>query len=387
MDYNTSDTTEQTQFVIRYNFNVADLTLNIQDFLFQEPLNTSPPKDLVLPSSVNALISSISNIWGTVTSLVALTSYLNKQASFPEDPAVPEITEPQTPEFARLAQQYLETCQLTLSKEGVGGTYFLEDPNGANFAVFKPVDEEPGAPNNPKNLVTEPLLPPGGGAAREAAAYLLDRGFAGVPPTYMLQNVTTASHGLKTGSVQQFVSNDGESSSIGSSSFLTADVHRIGALDIRLFNMDRNGENMLLKKSESGHHLIPIDHAYSLPESLSSAYFEWMYWPQAKRPFDDETREYILSVNVEEDAEILRSLAISEKSIRTMKVSSMLLKECTKKNWNLFQIAEVICRDFTGKKPSRLEELVDKAQLEADRDKIDFYEAYQHILEQEVHHH
>jgi hypothetical protein len=325
MDYNTPQHPET--FVIRFSFNAADLTLNIHDLLFQEPPSSSHPQDLVLPRSVNALISSI---WGTVTSLVALSAYF-KEASLREDPTVPEIKDPGTPDFARQALQYLETGELVLSVEGVGGTYFLEDPDGANFAVFKPVDEEPGAPNNPKKIVTEPLLPPGGGAVREVAAFLLDHGFAGVPPTYLLQNVTTATHGLKTGSVQQFVPNDGESSSFGSSSFFLSDVHRIGALDIRLFNMDRNGENLLLKKTQTHHRLIPIDHAYILPESLSSAYFEWMYWPQARLPFDHETRDFILSLDVDADAQILRSLRISEESIRTMKVSSMLLKECTKK--------------------------------------------------------
>jgi hypothetical protein len=290
---------------------------------------------------------------------------------------VPDIKE-MTSEFARLARPYLESYPLTLSKEGIGGTYFLQDPNGANFAVFKPIDEEPGAPNNPKKLVTDPLLPPGGGAAREVAAFYLDRGFAGVPQTHLLRDVATASHGTKSGSIQQYINNDGESSSIGSSSFLVDDVHRIGTLDIRLFNMDRNGENMLVKNEGAHHRLVPIDHTYILPESLDSAYFEWMYWPHSKQLFSQETLEFIRSIDIEFDALVLRSLGISEASIRTMKISTMLLKHFASQGKSLFEIASYMCRDFS-RAPSKLEELVARADQQS---QTNFYDALGALLKE-----
>lgn len=37
-----------------------------------------------------------------------------------------------------------------LSLEGTGGTYFLQDAARQKVAVFKPHDEEPFAPNNPR---------------------------------------------------------------------------------------------------------------------------------------------------------------------------------------------------------------------------------------------
>jgi len=58
----------------------------------------------------------------------------------------------------------VELCQ-----DGVGGTYFIKDEN--SIGVFKPIDEEPGAIHNPKNLIQNPVMPPGGGAVREVAAY------------------------------------------------------------------------------------------------------------------------------------------------------------------------------------------------------------------------
>lgn len=36
--------------------------------------------------------------------------------------------------------------------EGMGGSYFLSDESGHKACVFKPCDEEPLAPNNPKQV-------------------------------------------------------------------------------------------------------------------------------------------------------------------------------------------------------------------------------------------
>jgi len=265
-------------------------------------------------------------------------------------------------DFQTLARWWLQTNDLVLCSDGVGGTYFVKDANHTSIGVFKPVDEEPGAVNNPKNLLAEPLLPPGGGASREVAAFLLDRGFAGVPPTYLLENVPTKTKGIKTGSIQKFVPNDGESSLVGSSLFSVRDVHRIAILDIRLFNMDRNGENLLIKKEGSVYRLIPIDHTYTLPESLDKAYFEWMFWDQAKKPFDQESMDFIQSLDADSDATVLRGLGLSDKSIRTMIVSTILLKHCTAIGKNLFEIASLMCRDCRSGS-TQLEDLVAEAEL------------------------
>jgi len=257
--------------------------------------------------------------------------------------------------FGVEASGYLQENTLALTKEGVGGTYFVPDSAGTSFAIWKPVDEEPGAENNPKKLVTHPLLPPGGGAVREVVAYALDLGWAGVPETYLLENIQTKT-GLKTGSVQRYIFNSGFSSSVGSSSFLVDDVHRIGVLDIRLFNMDRNGENLLLMKDDPAR-LVPIDHTYILPETLDGAYFDWMYWNQATQPFSHETLDYIKAIDLERDVTILLAYGLSTKSIRTLLVSTLLLKHSAGCGKNLFEIASLICRDIT-QAPSRLEELV-----------------------------
>jgi len=40
-----------------------------------------------------------------------------------------------------------------ITEEGISGSYFLENLNRHRVAIFKPLDEEPYAPNNPKGYV------------------------------------------------------------------------------------------------------------------------------------------------------------------------------------------------------------------------------------------
>ena len=81
-------------------------------------------------------------------------------------------------------------CPPNAPREGMGGTYFLSDASGGRVGIFKPCDEEPLAPNNPKGWnsrsMSDPGMKPsvrvGEAALREVAAFLLDHdGFAGVP--------------------------------------------------------------------------------------------------------------------------------------------------------------------------------------------------------------
>jgi hypothetical protein len=83
-----------------------------------------------------------------------------------------------------------------LATEGTGGTYFLKSGSTrARVACFKPRDEEPSAPNNPRGLVGLGGSPglrhgvlAGEAMSREIACFLTDRdGFSGVPPTGLVE--------------------------------------------------------------------------------------------------------------------------------------------------------------------------------------------------------
>jgi hypothetical protein len=178
--------------------------------------------------------------------------------------------------------------------------------------VFKPVDEEPMAVNNPrgffsydkakKGIQKEGLKKgtrSGEGALREVAAYILDHpmfgpraqtrkdvarrgveGFAGVPPTFMAKCYHEAFHyssaedhvhrNMKMGSLQKYVDALSSCEDMGSSKFSVEEVHKITVLDMRLANTDRNGGNILVCKGPEGSlKLVPIDHGYCLPEHVS----------------------------------------------------------------------------------------------------------------------
>ncbi|KAE8683840.1 Phosphatidylinositol 4-kinase gamma 2 [Hibiscus syriacus] len=194
--------------------------------------------------------------------------------------------------------------------------YFMQDKSGLHYvSIFKPIDEEPLAVNNPQGL------PPstngeglkrgtrvGEGAVREVAAYLLDHpkkgprsssgdeliGFAGVPPTCMVQCLHKG-----------FNHPDGKD--MGPASFPVEEVHKISVFDIRMANADRHAGNILFRKGDDGRTvLIPIDHGYCLPENFEDCIFDWVYWTQLRKPYSADTINYIKSLDAEQDITLLK---------------------------------------------------------------------------------
>jgi len=295
----------------------------------------------------------------------------------------------------------LELNAPELCTDGVNGTYFLKNVEGNTIGIFKPLDEQGDNENNPKKGKetvssdddddNEPLDMSRHGISsndtiyREVAAFLLDRkGFFGVPKTSLIVlrhpelkdrspqvsspmvDLSKLPSNIKFGSLQEYVENDGSSADFGQSLFPVNEVHKIGILDLMLFNTDRHSGNILLKKQDDddSYKLIPIDHGFSMPESLDGAWFDWLTWPQAKKPFNTETKNFIESIQVEEEADMLKKcLGIEDKYLRTMKISTTWLKKATAGGLNLFQIADVICRQDLNE-PSELEEMCQQALKE-----------------------
>jgi len=193
---------------------------------------------------------------------------------------------------------------------GMGGAYYFWDIWEQHVAIIKPTDEEPCAPNNPKGFVGKTLGQPGlkrfvrvgETGFREVAAYLLDhKNFAGVPLTMLVKvnhsvfhvnedncnNMTNRDRSQahsKIALLQQFIPHDYDASDHGTSSLPISSIHRIGILDIRIFNTDRHGGNLLVRNLDNGSShfeaqtkLIPIDHGLCLPESMEDPYFEWIH--------------------------------------------------------------------------------------------------------------
>ena len=69
-----------------------------------------------------------------------------------------------------------------LTKDGSSGAYMLRNQNKVNVAIFKPIDEEAFAPNNPRDLLghfgdqaLRTGVLSGESCIREVVAYLLDK--------------------------------------------------------------------------------------------------------------------------------------------------------------------------------------------------------------------
>ncbi|XP_021846642.2 phosphatidylinositol 4-kinase gamma 4 [Spinacia oleracea] len=303
------------------------------------------------------------------------------------------------------------------STDGTGGAYFMFNPSGQKIvAVFKPIDEEPMAVNNPHGLPIsengEGLkkgTKVGEGALREVAAYLLDHpmngfyslnrdaiGFSGVPPTALVrclnkgfnhpQGFEGTLKDVKIGSLQMFMENDGNCEDIGPRAFPVEEVHKISILDLRLGNADRHAGNILFKRNgvDGRIQLIPIDHGYCLPDSFEDCTFDWLYWPQARQPFSSEAIKYITLLDAEKDLALLKfhGWDVPIQYARTLRISTMLLKKGAEKGMTPFAIGNIMCRE-TLTKESLIEEMINEAQqsLIPGMSEEDFLETVSQIMD------
>uniref|UniRef100_A0A0G4FS75 PI3K/PI4K catalytic domain-containing protein n=1 Tax=Chromera velia CCMP2878 TaxID=1169474 RepID=A0A0G4FS75_9ALVE len=307
------------------------------------------------------------------------------------------------------------------SEEGTGGTYFIRDQYGQTLCVFKPRDEEAFAANNPKEFkgyeghpaFREGLFA-GDGAPREMAAYLLDQsaGFhARVPLTTMVEAFHPAFSNpdtgviWKEGAMQSYVEAKSTVEAFVERNaldvFSVDDVHRIGILDIRLCNLDRNEQNILVQTQqhsldfnpwlanrenaaarkrrmearggrdgrgdEAKYRLVPIDHGLCLPDwpDVCDLDLVWFTWDQAQVPFSRVNLKRIFSLNFEFDAARLkRKLLIRDASLRTLRACTLLLITGARRHLTLYQIAEMMCRKRV-ETPSQFELLLRRAILQA----------------------
>eukprot|EP01117_Protostelium_nocturnum_P017953 TRINITY_DN739_c0_g1_i1.p1 TRINITY_DN739_c0_g1~~TRINITY_DN739_c0_g1_i1.p1 ORF type:complete len:403 (+),score=169.37 TRINITY_DN739_c0_g1_i1:948-2156(+) len=305
----------------------------------------------------------------------------NNGSPFIEIADLLEISDPQFDLLIQNLAEGLHSFAPELCSEGVNGSYFLRDSNGKIRAIFKPEDEEGTSQFNPKKTEMKDNkrgILSGEAATREVAAFLLDvengRTF-GVPSTHMIRIshpvFGTDSRGksrVKTGSLQTFVSNDGAAWDIGSSAFPVDEVHKIAILDLILFNTDRHEGNILFKKEADSYSLIPIDHGFSLPDNLGGAWFDWMNYSQAKKPFSESSLEFINSFDLERNISLLSThLAVRKECLRVMQISVTLLKRAAAAGLNAFQIGKFASRRNL-EDPSDLENLVAKINEEMKED-------------------
>lgn len=359
------------------------------------------------------------DIKGGVVDDLSSTSYVTSLRPSSNDICILSSMYDDTPRALRkIVQQTRRGFSMGLKPElvldGTGGTYFLHDARKVKVAVFKPGDEEPYAENNPRGYVKQAMtedvfndfdtgmsmregVKPGESCLREVAAYLLDHdGFSGVPMTTLAEakhpNFNTNGAGLsiaeggasmgrhslisstivtpdgvkKVGSVQEYIHAECTMDDLSPSKFGVDEVHKIAILDIRLMNADRNAANLLCRRrSDNTLELVPIDHGFCLRTACDVAWFDWCWldWPQLKKPVSKSTREYILGLDIEDDAYVLKErFNISEEALDLFRASNRILKTGIEMGLNLYDIATMCCRnDDAGVVRSNLEKITSQA--------------------------
>lgn len=315
-----------------------------------------------------------------------------------------------TPRLLRqLVQQARRALALGLKPEfvldGSGGTYFLHDARKCKISVFKPADEEPYAVNNPRGYLPQPGqnmflregIVPGEACIREVAAFILDHGgFSAVPMTTLVEarhpsfnsngarlkvseggaaigshsistnSSTKSSPSKKVGSFQEFVRAECSMDDLSPSMLSADEVHKIAILDIRLLNADRNSANLLCRRRrDNSIELVPIDHGFCLRSVADVSWMDWCWldWPQMKQPLSEKTKEYILNLDIEKDARVLKErLNICTEALDYFCASCSILKAGVKAGLSLYEIAVMCCRnDDMGEIPSKLEVLFSMA--------------------------
>ncbi|KAK6101905.1 Phosphatidylinositol 3- and 4-kinase family protein [Brugia pahangi] len=228
---------------------------------------------------------------------------------------------------------------------GSSGSYFVRDINYQNIAVFKPKDEEPFAPQNPKwpkyfqrmlcfCCFGRACLIPNNGYISETAASLVDeklqlhivpktRVVKLASPAFYYKNGSSAkSKGPKgkDGSYQLFLNGYVNASNIiprwnkggGLCPLTAAEVERfkylfqkLCILDYVIRNTDRHMENWLINRYEPGKvlELAAIDNGLAFPvkhpetsSRLRQFPFAWAQLSWANYPWNEELRTFLLQL-------------------------------------------------------------------------------------------
>ncbi|MFN0065300.1 MAG: hypothetical protein ACKVOH_03575, partial [Chlamydiales bacterium] len=195
-----------------------------------------------------------------------------------------------------------------LVTKGGSGSYWMRNPNREVLGIFKPFDEDMGAPNNPVGPSRQGPFGfrrvragtrVGEGAHNEVGAYLIDSyfGFGIVPRTYYAsfthknfflasqnRHLTLGKDKKKYGSFQEFIQ--------GFISFSDLDVSEIPkipliefqllvVLDMIIGNSDRHAGNLLIGNDK----IAAIDNGFCFPDIPENmTVWLWRYVQQGREP-------------------------------------------------------------------------------------------------------
>lgn len=114
-------------------------------------------------------------------------------------------------------------------------------------------------------------------------------------------------------------------------------VQEIATIDLRFMATDRNPGNMLLSKKR----IYLIDNALIAPRAfLSPGVLLWMTWPQAIKPFTDQSIKLINSRNFESEKEALQDAYpdYPAPNLEVLRITDYLLRQGANEGLSPFQI-------------------------------------------------
>jgi hypothetical protein len=108
---------------------------------------------------------------------------------------------------------------------------------------------------------------------------------------------------------------------------------------------------------------VPIDHGYILPSCrhLEEVNVCWLYWPQARRAYDEWTLRYIEGLDAEADVSLLRTtLGLPEDCLVTLFMGTTLVQRAAKAGLTLHATGLLMVREDEST-PSEMEEALSLA--------------------------
>lgn len=265
----------------------------------------------------------------------------------------------------------LETHPI-IPRQGCSGTYFIKGSIRLIGGIFKPFDEEIGAPNNPKKRGLRGALGErtggyhtiiGEGIHREVAAYVVDRmvGLHIVPKTGYLALAHPCFYSTvegrflqknkrKMGSFQEFKAgyrHIADLDRLGVEEIPCDLIQRLILLDIIIGNLDRNAGNLLT----NGREIVAIDHALSFASKhVNPRSKAWKEWTQAYRPFFPILRDKILHLPIDKlAAKLKKECFIDERCLLRMKERCALLQEGVKAGLTVKEIIQLMVPPYLDK--------------------------------------
>ena len=269
---------------------------------------------------------------------------------------------------------YKELIRPNPVEEGTSGVYFVKNILGEVIGVFKPTDEQPYMPHNPKGRTPKTLpkdfkelyqgFPMEKSSERELASYITSEqlfpGFAletarislQCPRDYEKPKTPTV---LKEGSLQAFgkgtpsiaLEDRTELMKIETPDGVpTAEMQKLALLDLVIGNNDRNEGNYLYSRESK--RIVPIDHNMAFgtdfvpsktnPTPSMSLVTPCSYEEQMFVPVEQDVLRDFDSFDIEKTIGALREQGISEEQIAGMKARYDLTKIALRKGYNLNQI-------------------------------------------------